>query len=77
MRRVIGVLVMVLMCAPLALADAPTTGVVTGTVVGPDGAALPGATVLLTGGQGTITAVTGADGGWPCRGRAPARRSHG
>jgi hypothetical protein len=31
-------------------------------VVGPDGAALPGATVRLTGGQGTVTMVTGNDG---------------
>jgi hypothetical protein len=44
------------------VADAPQTGVVTGTVVGPDGDPMTGATVQLISGQGTMTAVTEDDG---------------
>jgi hypothetical protein len=45
-----------------ALADAPRTGVVTGTVVGPDGAALPGATVVLVTDQGDMTSTSNENG---------------
>jgi hypothetical protein len=49
-------------CAPLVFADAPLTGVVTGTVVDPNGAPLPGATVQIEGGRGSQTAITKEDG---------------
>jgi hypothetical protein len=53
-----------LLAAPLAIADAPQTGVVTGVVRGPDGAAMPGATVQLEGDRGSQSAVADADGGF-------------
>jgi hypothetical protein len=55
---------MLAVCAVPVLADAPRTGVVTGTVVDPDGAPLPGATVQLFTEQGDMTAVSGEDGGF-------------
>jgi hypothetical protein len=55
---------MLAVCALPALADAPRTGVVTGRVVDPDGAPLPGATIQLIGGRGTETSITDTDGGF-------------
>jgi len=61
--RVLGVVcALVVLAAPLALADVPTKGTVTGVVVGQDGAPLPGATVQLRGDRGTQTAVSDAKG---------------
>jgi len=57
---VVGALM--LLAATFVLADVPTKGIVTGVVVGPDGAPLPGATVQLQGGRGTQTAVSDAKG---------------
>jgi hypothetical protein len=62
MRRFLVAISVLMLVAPLVMADAPATGVVTGVVLGPDGEALPGATVQLTSEQGTMTAVTEDDG---------------
>jgi hypothetical protein len=62
MKRVFWIVGLVLLCAPLALADAPQTGVVTGTVIDPSGAAMPGVTVQLISEQGTMTNISDADG---------------
>jgi hypothetical protein len=56
--------VLILLVAAAALADAPRTGIVTGVVVDPQGAAMPGATVQLQGERGSMTAVTDAEGGF-------------
>ena len=54
-----------LVAAPAALAQNPT-GTLTGTVTGPDGAALPGVTVTATSPnlQGARVTVTGSSGGY-------------
>jgi hypothetical protein len=44
------------------MADAPRTGLVTGTVLGPDGQAQAGVTVRLEGSRGVESAVTADDG---------------
>jgi hypothetical protein len=56
--------VVLLVGVPLAVADAPQTGVVSGTVLDPDGQPLPGATVKLEGDQGTMSKISGDDGGF-------------
>jgi hypothetical protein len=62
MRRLIIVSVVLLAGAGLALADAPRIGVLTGTVSGPEGTPMPGATVQLISDRGTQTQVTEAEG---------------
>jgi hypothetical protein len=49
-------------CAPLVFADAPRTGLVTGVVLDPDGAPMPGATVQLISDRGTETAISDEEG---------------
>lgn len=55
-------LLAVLAMSSLTLADAPRDGLVGGSVLGPDGTPLPGATVRLTGERGTETVMTDAQG---------------
>jgi hypothetical protein len=62
LKRLVLAGLVLAVCAPLVFADAPKTGVVTGTVVDPDGAALPGATVRLVTEQGDMTSISNADG---------------
>ncbi len=62
MRRVLVMLGVVFAVASLAVADAPRNGLVTGTVAGPDGAPMAGATVQLQSGRGAESVVTGEDG---------------
>jgi len=62
LRRLFLTGLVLAVCAPLVFADAPRTGVVTGTVVDPDGAALPGATVVLVTEQGNMTAISNENG---------------
>jgi hypothetical protein len=54
--------VIVLLGASLALADAPRTGLVTGTVIDPAGAPMPGATVLLMSERGDQSTVSDEGG---------------
>jgi hypothetical protein len=62
MKRTMMVGLVVLVMAPLALADAPQVGVVTGVVHDPEGVPMPGATVQLISERGTMSGVSGADG---------------
>jgi hypothetical protein len=62
MKRLLMFTVVLLVGVPLALADAPQTGVVTGTVIDPDGAAMSGVTVQLIGEQGTMTDISDDEG---------------
>jgi hypothetical protein len=62
MRRALWIVVLVLLCSPLALADAPQTGVVTGTVTDPEGRPLPGATVQIMNEQGTMVEIADQNG---------------
>jgi len=64
MKRTLGLIGALLVAAPLAFADAPRVGVVTGTVLDPGGAGMPGATVQLISERGTETAVSGEGGGF-------------
>jgi hypothetical protein len=52
----------VLLAASVVMADAPQTGVVTGVVKDPNGAAMPGATVQLLSDRDTRSATSGQDG---------------
>ena len=61
-RRFLIVGAVLCVCAPLVFADAPRTGLVTGTVVDQGGAALPGATVQLQGERGSVTEVSDEEG---------------
>ena len=54
--------VVAMVAASLALADAPTTGVVTGTVTEASGAGLPGVTLELKGERGTLVEVSDSGG---------------
>jgi len=62
LRRLVFVGIVLCVCAPLVMADAPRTGLVTGTVVDVNAAALPGVTVQLKGERGDMTAISDADG---------------
>ncbi|HJW10019.1 MAG TPA: TonB-dependent receptor [Holophagaceae bacterium] len=53
-----------LLAAAPAFAQTTTTGSISGTVTGPEGAPVAGATVSLSSAQVTRTVVTGADGGF-------------
>ena len=61
-KRVCFVVLALLVCVPLALADAPRTGLVSGMVTDPEGQVLPGARVHLTGERGTVSTVTDNSG---------------
>jgi outer membrane receptor protein involved in Fe transport len=62
MRPRIVVLLAVLWAASAATALAQTTGTITGRIVDSQGLAVPGATVTVTGAQGSKTATTDTDG---------------
>jgi len=59
-RNLIFLLAMALCATPLFAQE--TTGTITGRIVDPQGLAVPGATVTVTGPQGVKTTTTGADG---------------
>jgi hypothetical protein len=55
-------------CAPMAMAQTATAGTVTGFVLDPDQAAIPGAAVTLTPAKGAaLTTTSGADGAYTFR----------
>jgi hypothetical protein len=62
MRGFTVFLLVLFVSVPLALADAPRVGVVTGTVLAPDGAPMAGATVQLVSDRGTESAVSDGEG---------------
>jgi len=62
MKRSVMIFAVLCLAAPLALADAPRVGVVTGKVLDPAGEGLPGATIQLISDRGTESEVSGADG---------------
>ncbi|WP_244501985.1 TonB-dependent receptor [Terriglobus roseus] len=65
----LGSVATVNLTAPHAMAQTASTGTVTGFVLDPDQAAIPGATVTLTPAKGAaLTTTSGADGGYTFRG---------
>src|SRR5262245_43574463 len=61
-RFLFSAVVAILACAGLAFAQETTTGSIAGQVLDTQGAAMPGATVTVTSGQGSKTYVTDANG---------------
>jgi acyl dehydratase len=60
--RICGLFVVLTLAAAGVAAAQETTGTISGRIVDPQGLAVPGATVTLTGSQGTRTVVTGTEG---------------
>ncbi len=73
--RVIVFGLAVLLVSAARVASAQTAGTITGTITGPDGARLPGVTVVIAGPSGETMVVSGDHGGYLATGLPPGAYS--